>query len=79
MYGVALLNQVLMRLGLAKRPDKTFIGKIERGFDCLGYTFSPESLTVASKTVEQFVEQGAHGGAMAIQQGLRAGEARKVY
>ena len=42
-------------LGLQKHPDKTFIGRIERGFDFLGYHFSREGLTVARSTVEQFV------------------------
>ena len=44
-------------LDLEKHPDKTFIGRIERGFDFLGYHFSPEGLTVAEKTIEQFVER----------------------
>jgi hypothetical protein len=36
-------------------PDKTFIGRIERGFDFLGYHFGPEGLTLAAKTIGQFV------------------------
>ena len=52
---VTILNQGLTGLGLMKHPAKTFIGKIEKGFDFLGYHFSPEGLTVALKTVEQFV------------------------
>ncbi len=35
--------------------DKTFIGRIERGFDFLGYHFGPDGLSVAKKTVENFV------------------------
>ncbi len=35
--------------------DKTFIGRIERGFDFPGYHFGPEGLSVAKKTVENFV------------------------
>ncbi|MEO8326954.1 MAG: hypothetical protein ABI618_13955 [Nitrospirota bacterium] len=50
-----IVNQRLTGLGLLKHPAKTFIGKIEKGFDFLGYRFSPEGLTVARKTVEQFV------------------------
>ena len=42
-------------LGLLKHPDKTFIGRIERGFDFLGYHFGPDGLSVAKKTVENFV------------------------
>ena len=52
---VTIVNQGLTGLGLMKHPAKTFIGKIEKGFDFLGYHFSPEGLTVALKTVEQFV------------------------
>jgi hypothetical protein len=37
--------------------DKTFIGRIARGFDFLGYWFSPAGLGVAPKTVERFVER----------------------
>ena len=36
-------------------PDKTFIGRIEKGFDFLGYHFGPDGLSVAQKTMEQFV------------------------
>lgn len=36
---VKVVNQMLGMLGLEKHPDKTFIGKIERGFDFLGYHF----------------------------------------
>jgi len=37
------------RLKPEKHPDKTFIGKIEKGFDFLGYHFSREFLKVAEK------------------------------
>jgi hypothetical protein len=36
-------------------PDKTFIGKISRGWDFLGYHFDGKQLTVAAKTVEKHV------------------------
>jgi len=49
------VNQELGALGLDKHPGKTFIGRIERGFDFLGYHFSPRGLTVARTTVEKFV------------------------
>jgi len=42
-------------LGLEKHPDKTFIGRIEKGFDVLGCHFRPGELSVAKKTVENFV------------------------
>jgi hypothetical protein len=37
------------------RADKTFIGRIEWGFDFLGCHFSPEGLAVAEKTIEKFL------------------------
>ncbi|MCH8240261.1 MAG: group II intron reverse transcriptase domain-containing protein [Proteobacteria bacterium] len=56
---VKTVNQALVALALAKHPDKTFIGKIERGFDFLGYHFSAEGLTVAKKTVANFIEKAS--------------------
>jgi hypothetical protein len=35
----------------------TFIGRIARGFDFLGYWFTPERLGIASKSVERFTER----------------------
>jgi hypothetical protein len=49
------VNGVLGSLDLLKHPDKTFVGRTERGFDFLGYHFGPEGFTVAAETIEQFV------------------------
>ena len=38
-------------LGLDKHPDKTFIGRIEKGFDFLGYYFSRRGLRLAETTI----------------------------
>jgi hypothetical protein len=46
-------NQVFNRLKLVQAPDKTFIGRIARGFDFLGYQFSTEGLRLAAKTLER--------------------------
>jgi hypothetical protein len=35
--------------------DKTFIERIEKGFDFLGYYFSPEGLSMGEKTIEKFL------------------------
>ena len=48
---VKAVNQVLGSLNLEKHPDKTFIGRIEKGFDFLGYHFGPEGLSVTKNTV----------------------------
>ena len=49
------VNEALGSLDLLKHPNKTFIGRIKRGFDFLGYQFRPGQLSVAQKTMEQFV------------------------
>ena len=54
---VKLVNGILASLGLQKHPDKTFIGRIEKGFDFLGYHFSRDGLSVAQATVKKFVER----------------------
>ncbi len=46
-------------LALEKHPDKTFIGRIERGFDFLGYHFSRAGLTVSKKTIANFIEKAS--------------------
>lgn len=56
---VALVNEQLAAVELEKHPDKTFIGRISRGFDFLGYRFSVDAsgqviLTLAAKTMENF-------------------------
>ena len=48
---VAVVNQVLSALQLEKHPDKTFVGRIERGFDFLGYRFSRGPLGLAQQTL----------------------------
>ena len=47
---VDAVNEMLARLGLDKHPDKTFVGRIEKGFDFLGYHFSRTVLTVPHST-----------------------------
>ena len=54
---VAKVNCVLHELQLLKHPDKTFIGYIARGFDFLGYHFSPQGLAVAQKTIANCVDK----------------------
>jgi len=50
---------VLGALALEKHPDKTFIGRIERSFDFLGYHFSRAGLTVAKQTIANFIEKAS--------------------
>jgi hypothetical protein len=56
---VKVVNPLLGALRLEKHPDKTFIGRIERGFDFLGYHFSRAGLTVAKQTITNFIEKAS--------------------
>ncbi|MGD1703152.1 reverse transcriptase domain-containing protein [Dapis sp. BLCC M229] len=63
---IAAVNEVMEELLVEQHPEKTFIGRLSRGFDFLGYRFSPGGLTVALQTVERCMvkvarlyEQGA--------------------
>ena len=51
---IRVLIQTFNDLNLEKQPDKTLIGRIERGFDFLGYHFEPQGFGVAAKTIENF-------------------------
>jgi RNA-directed DNA polymerase len=50
---VKQLNHILNGVKQEKHPDKTYIGKIEKGFDFLGYHFSLEQLKVAQNTLKK--------------------------
>ncbi len=63
---IKVMNLTFNELKLEQHPDKTLIGRIERGFDFLGYHFGPNGLSVAVKTIERSMgriirlyEQGA--------------------
>ncbi len=56
---VKLVNQALASLAVEKHPDKTFIGRIERGFDFLGYHFTREGLSLAKQTIVNFIEKAS--------------------
>lgn len=74
--GVRIMNQVLALLKLDKAPDKTFIGKLDKGIDFLGYHFgdcTDEGVSIAKKTwinhqdkLARLYEQGA--GEMALRE-----------
>jgi hypothetical protein len=49
--------QTLNELKMEKHPDKTFIGRIAKGFDFLGYSFEPKGLSIAPKTLANFFER----------------------
>jgi hypothetical protein len=64
------VNETLAALGLEKHPDKTFIGRVAKGFDFLGYRLSPKGLAVAKQTWDRFVER-----AVRLQERERTGRA----
>ena len=51
------MNQTLAKLHVEQHLDKTFIGRISRGFDFLGYAFTPAGLDAAPPTVERRVRR----------------------
>ena len=46
---IRTVNQVMAKLGVLQHPDKTSIGRIQRGFDFLGYHFSTAGFAVARR------------------------------
>ncbi len=54
---IRVMNQAFNELKLEQHPDKTLIGRVERGFNFLGYHFQPDNLGVAKKTIENFKER----------------------
>jgi RNA-directed DNA polymerase len=55
---VRIVNETLDELKVEQHPDKTFVGRISRGFEFLGYAITtPGIVGVAKKTLERFVER----------------------
>ena len=54
---IKAVNEVMADLLVEKHPDKTFIGRIARGFDFLGYWFSPSGVGVAKKSVDRMLDK----------------------
>ena len=54
---IRVLNHTFNELKLEKHPDKTLLGRTERGFDFLGYFVKPGRLSVSLKTIKNFVER----------------------
>jgi RNA-directed DNA polymerase len=54
---VRTLNQIFGQLKVDKHPDKTFIGRVARGFDFLGYHVSLTGLRVSAATKARFLER----------------------
>jgi len=54
---IRTVNMIMNRLRVEQHPDKTFIGRVSKGFDFLGYHFEPGNLGVAEKTIRKFVSR----------------------
>jgi len=54
---VRVVNETLNMLMVEQHPDKTFIGRVDRGFDFLGYFMKPGVLKVSRGTFERFTER----------------------
>ena len=47
-------RRALASLHLGKHPDETFIGRIKKDFDWLGYYLRPDGLRLAAPTIRKF-------------------------
>ena len=56
---VRVAKATLDELRLAKHPDTTFIGRVERGFDFLGFHFTPQGVSVAPAEVAMVLRPSA--------------------
>ncbi len=54
---IRIVNETLNVLKVEQHPDKTFIGRVERGFDFLGYFLKLGILRVSRGTFERFTER----------------------
>ena len=54
---IQIVNQTLNELKVEKHPDKTFIGRVAKGFDFLGHSFEPKGLSIAPKTLANFLDR----------------------
>jgi RNA-directed DNA polymerase len=54
---IRLVNQTLAELHVEQHPDKTFIGRVSRRFDFLGYAFKPSGLEAAPPTIERCAQR----------------------
>jgi hypothetical protein len=54
------MHQVIKELKFRLAMDKTYIGRIHKGFDFLGYQFGSKGIIgLAAKTIKNFVEKTA--------------------
>jgi hypothetical protein len=56
---VGIVNETLAALALEKHPKKTFIGRVDRGFDFLGVRLHPEGVEVSQPTQDRYAARRA--------------------
>lgn len=56
-HAIKIVNEEFELLGLVKHPQKTTIGKVEKGFEFLGYHYSRDGLSLARKTIGNFISK----------------------
>jgi len=54
---IRMLNQNFNKLRLEQHPDKTLMGRVERGFDFLGFFLKHGFISVSDKAIERFKER----------------------
>lgn len=54
---IKTVNQYFTQLKLAQHPDKTFIGRTDKGVDFLGYQFNKANLTISKRTLESHIRR----------------------
>jgi hypothetical protein len=54
---IRTVNQHFHQLKVEQAPDKTFIGRIEKEFDFLGYQFGKEKITVSKRTIQNHIRR----------------------
>ena len=56
-HAIKILNEEFELLGLKKHPQKTTIGMVEKGFEFLGYHYGRDGLSLAGKTIDNFISK----------------------
>jgi hypothetical protein len=52
-----IMNEEFALLGLTKHPQKTTIGRVDKGFEFLGYHYGCDGLGLAGKTIDNFISK----------------------
>jgi hypothetical protein len=56
-HAIKILNEEFELLGLLKHPQKTSMGRVAKGFEFLGYHYGRDGLSLAEKTIDNFMSK----------------------